>query len=283
MRGRLPKVLPWLEVAFGAALGLVLYLPLHQGDLAGVCWVLTVIIGIARLGFVVDLRRELNPVHLLVQAFELRDNSDSGLRELIKLYDKISAPELQILRDDFLRKACAELIPMAQEMTSPPLAPSHYYEWLSQMMQEAKRGTVVRAVSTMLESEWDESPSERRYLEENVKATKRGAVIERLFIVPKSRIDDFFAREVASTHSSKQLPRLKGYFITTETLGSIDGDLLKRLGEGFVAFGHSAALIDITVPPDQARGLISVNPTRIGDLVHSFEQAKLHSAQLAKK
>lgn len=282
MSDRLTRFHPWLELILGLGLGLVLYLPLNRTDLGEVAWVVAAIVSVGRLGHAIDIRQRLAPMQQLVSALGLREESDGELRGLIHLHDKIAAPELQLVRDDILRKTSSALKPLAYDMTSEPLPPSSYYEWLSRMLTAAQKGDAIRAVSTMLESEWDDSPPEARFLRENIAAAKRGVDVERLFVVPEARVSEFRKREVARIHSQARLSRLRGIVVTVEALQLVDHDLLHRLGEGFIAFGMTAALIDVTVPPDQARGRVTVNLARIADLVRSFEQAKIHSTPLSE-
>jgi len=282
VRDRLPRFLPWLELGLAIALGLVLYLPLHRKDLAEIAWIVAAIVGVARIGYTVEMRNELQPMHRLVEALGIRKGSDAQLHELVTLHDQIASPDLQLLRDDVMRRAITSLQPLAHELTSELLPPSHYYEWLVHMLDGVSKGTRVRAVTTMLESEWDDSAPERKFLDANVRAAKRGATVQRLFIIPADRVDEFQQREVARIHSQRKLPKLTGLVLTREALIALDDDLVNRLGEGFIVFGERAALIDVTVPPNQARGQITVSQPRIGALVRAFEQATLHSEPIPR-
>jgi hypothetical protein len=277
MRSALEKTQPWLEAGLGIALGLVLYLPLGRHDLGEIAWIVASITGVARIGYTIEMRRALEPVRGLTSALGLRDGADERLRKLILLHDRINSPELQVLRDDILADSASRLEPLAHQLTSALLTPAEYYEWLTRMFARAVRGTRVCAVTTMLESEWDESAAEQRYLSENVAAAKRGVTVERLFVVPAARSDQFFHLNVAKAHSNNR-NGLLGFFITFEALEALDAELLQTLGEGFVVFGARAALIDIMVPPGQARGQVTVNPDRIARMLRAFEQAKMHSS-----
>ncbi len=280
MKNRLRRVVPWLELLVALGVGLVLYLPLDRKDLAEIAWVTAAIVGVARIAYLADMRHELEPVHDLVVAMGLRSGSDTRLYELTQLHDRISAPELQLLRDDVLSRASASLQPLADDLTSEPLEPSLYYEWLNRMLSHAKQGTRIRAVTTMLESEWDESPPEQHFLKANIDAAKRGVQVERLFIVPEQRLSRFGSTDVARVHALRGSKRLIGSFITRETLAAVDDELLSRLGAGFIAFGSSAALIDLTVPPDPARGQVTMSVRRLTSLLRAFDQAGLHSTPL---
>lgn len=70
------------------------------------------------------------------------------------------------------------------------LTPGQYYQALYNEMNLATNDTIIRAVATMTSSFWSEDLDQQHYLKKNLDATKHGADIRRLFIVPDNQIRD---------------------------------------------------------------------------------------------
>jgi hypothetical protein len=92
------------------------------------------------------------------------------------------------------------------EKTSHELSTGVYYQWLLPALAEAGRGHKIHALSMMMNCEWDDSPVERRFIESNIQAARRGVLIDRIFVMPAAVLAEASRNPAILCHFSNQEP-----------------------------------------------------------------------------
>lgn len=252
-------LLPWVEPAVAAAIGILLYFPLQRRDLADIAWILGVLLSFNSVAVTRRLREELDAVHRLAQVVDLtQETRISEVSRILRLYLAIQESEFRSLKNEIIEQCADQLSHLANDKAIVA-GGSEYYIWLRDMMRGAGRHEHIRAVSVMAESEWTDIPAEKAYLDENIAAAGRGVRIERVFVTSKIRLSDSSNLQVLRQHLGHANDGLKAYIVWEEDLAARDPSLRKDVGEGFVLFGDRAALIDVTVPPTTASGRITLH------------------------
>ena len=66
-----------------------------------------------------------------------------------------------------------------------------FYRYLHKYFTEANPGSKMWIVSTMMENEWNDSPQERTFKQDNIEAAERGVELERIFILDVKKWNEF--------------------------------------------------------------------------------------------
>ena len=122
----------------------------------------------------------------------------------------------------------------------------------------------------MMSCEWDDSEVEQRFVELNQCAAERGVTLRRVFVVKDADRDYLESNEAISWHFGRS--NVSGYVMVHENLKRQDPKLLKKLGDGFIAFDRRVALIDLHSVDGSARGIVTMSSQEISSLYNSFEQ-----------
>jgi hypothetical protein len=148
------------------------------------------------------------------------------------------------------------------------------------MIERSEPGSQIWAVSMMLESEWNDSPPERRFLKANTEAAERGVQIDRIFVIPEAHIAPALSANVGiRSHLERGGDNLRGSVVKREYLEQHDSLLLKELGDGLIAFDETVALIDSS-SEGEIRGKATMNPSELRRLRRLFDNLKVHSVDL---
>lgn len=272
----------WIETVLAFVLGAVLF-ALEAKDLANITWILGLFLSVGRLNFSRSLEEELGPVVKLSEIVDLdRKCSVAAIQRLLNLYLQISEPEFRKVKDGVVSEANERLLRLVHEKTSDELPTGEYYAWLLPILEETKAGTQVWAVSMMLDSEWDDSPAERRFLEGNLNAARRGAFVERIFVLPKAILKEaLIQNDGVRSHLENASDHMRAFMVEREFLEVRDSDLLSQLGDGLIAFDDRVALVDAAAD-GQIRGRLTMNPSEIARLRKIYENLKLNARELTE-
>lgn len=275
--------LPWLETVLTAGVGLLLYFPLENPDLGTITWSVGALITVAQLKSESATGKQLAPVRRLAESMDLTQSTDvEQLRNLYQTYLKITEPEFAPLKSGVIQEAAEALAVLANDKISKPLSSGEYYSWLLPMVDSARPGAEIHALSLMMAAEWDDSPSERRFIEASKKAAARGVRVSRIFVTQEATMRASLANEAIKLHLSDEQPEnIRGYFVDIDWLTSNDPNLRARLGEGFISFDERVALIDLFSPTGQARGQVNMNPSDLARLTTLYSQLEVHSVELS--
>lgn len=72
-----------------------------------------------------------------------------------------------------------------------PLDPGQYFQCILREIEHAKEGWTISAVSTLSSDLWSDNVNQKNYARRNVEALKRGARIQRLFVLPVGTSEDY--------------------------------------------------------------------------------------------
>lgn len=275
--------LPWVEIAITLFTGVLFYFPLKNPDLAKLTWAIGAILASSRVIYEVRLMQELAPVRKLAEVTDLtQQTSIDELRNLQRIYLAITEPEFRHVKDSILAESTDALLQLANEKKSAPLPAGEYYAWLLPMIDGAASGSKIWALSVMMDCEWDDSPTERLFLEKSIAAAKRGVFIERVFVIEEGSLGKALNNPAIRAQAKEEDPQLfRGYLVRRDYLRRQDSLLHGRLGNGFIAFDDRVALIDLESSEGQMRGQVTMNSAEIARLVRLHDQLLLHSEELS--
>lgn len=268
----------FLEPVVTIVVALVLYFPLNKKDLAELTAIFGALLVVANIAQTFRLRREFETVAKLGEIIDLSQEATvADIRELLRLYVAIKEPELTSLKDDAVETCTAVLAKLAYDKVSAEIGAGEYHIWLSEMLSSSAKNSTVRAVSTMIEAEWISSPAEKKFLEANIAAGERGMKIERIFVTTRERFQEQANQAVIAQHLTKSPNGLCAYVVWQEDLKKHDPGLLRDIGCGFIAFDDRVALVDVAVPPGEAKGVVTMSAPQLKSLRRLFERLMLHA------
>ena len=118
-----------------------------------------------------------------------------------------------------------------------------FYKLLNQYLNILQQGQTVHAVFTMHKDEFDDSPYEVEYVNNNIKAAKRNVRIERIIVVPEEE------KEAALTHPAiqKQMKEknIHFFYVSAEKVLDTSARLYSFINDGFAIFDDLALFVDM--------------------------------------
>ena len=226
---------------------------------------------IDRIGRVIDIENETN----LDLVSKVRDS-----------YLNITEPEFNKVKNEILNRTLTKLDKLKIEKCSDELPTSEYYGWLLPILGNVQKHDSIKAVSCMFKAEWDDSTPERRFIQGNLDAAKKGVTVERIFVMGYSILSEALKIDAVNKHTKEQknLTKLNGFFVDKEKLdGNDEYELLKSIGDGFIIFkfnNSTVAVIEFSEGTN-VRGIVTMNENIIRDLEESFGRLKMISSDLS--
>lgn len=207
-----------------------------------------------------------------------------AIKKMLDIYLNITEKEFSKVKDGILTEAINSLNKLKNNKRSEELASSEYYEWLLPILNNTGNGEAIKAVSCMFDTEWDDSPAEQKFIQGNINAGKKGATVERIFIMNKDILDDALKIPAVSYHTveEKGTYHLNGFFSDREKVQKKEPSLIEDIGHGFILFNRSVALIDKFDEAGQVRGVVTMNEYDIRALERAFSRLKFYSIPLRK-
>jgi hypothetical protein len=285
-------IVKWLTVDFvdlvvgGGLTGL--FFIVSMPEIATMTGVATALFGAMKYSLKAEMRqiqlemaKELLPLQQIRQVIDIEQSSNveqvDGIR---KVYLGILEPEFRSVKDSILFEANERLLALSHQKTSEELGTGAYYTWLLPMLAEMRAGERISAVSLMYDAEWDDSEVERKFVEENLAAARRGVSVQRIFIIPQDKLSAALQNEAIALHLKEADNGLDGYFVRREDLEHRDPDLLRRAGDGFIKISDRVALIDKFGAAGEVRGKVTMNQADIRFLATIFSQLLLQATKL---
>lgn len=215
------------------------------------------------------------------------------LSSIDRLYDEIDV-EFAIDKDRIISEAKNKLSDLAATLESSPMEKGMYYGWISGAFERSKSGDKIYAISRMKSSEWDDTPEERRFLEENVRAAENGVTIERIFVAKSEDFENaksekeptderrVNAAKVIRLHSEKGHRNIVGRLADEQRIQQENPSLLVEIGDGFLMFEDGqtqevAVLIDNFTDNDEARGSVHKREAIVSKQKALFKQLSVLS------
>ncbi len=276
--GRVPRFEALVSLFAGGVVALFV-----EPSLGATVWAIGAIITLTETRHEAKLDERLERVDRLAAAFDLSHTSNvSEIQNLISNYLAVAEPELARIKDAVVAGARDDLLRLATDKSSGELPSGEYYSWLLPMLERVPSGGSIRALSMMMDCEWDSSEPERRFIQANIDAANRGVVVQRVFVAPASvmlrAIEEVPA--ISPQLTWKDPPKLTGYFVDCSYLGSHDPKLLDKLGDGFIDLDGRVALVDLHSVDGSARGEVTMLQARLGQLHDIHSQLLLHARPL---
>ena len=153
-----------------------------------------------------------------------------------------------------------------------------YFDEAQRCMRAAEKGTEVYAINSIDSLRWSEDPRQRRYWAENQEATKRGALIHRIFVISRhSVINEFDSPRIKNICDQVSHPSLKTSVVWREELEKFG------LIEDWVYFSkpRQRLLIDFVDQADRTRvshAHLILNSQELERRLHDFERLLNYAA-----
>ncbi len=264
---------PFTEIILGLSLGVVLHL-INLSALAQVSFLLGPALSGSRLLLTKKIEEQLEPVRRLSHVVDLESNlDDPELLELVRAYYEVVGDEFRISRSQIVHETTKRLRQFSREGRSDILTTGDYYRWLLPQLEKAQKGSSIWAVSMMMDCEWDDSPSEEKFLEQNMAAVSKGVKVDRVFVAKQSKISELMANKGVQAHLARTEPNLQAFVVFQEDLERSDPGLLRDIGAGFIAFDSHVVLVDVS-SNDGMRGFYLTDLSRVQAYQRMFDSLK---------
>jgi uncharacterized protein YerC len=271
----------FLEPVAAIVVGLVFYFPLDRKDLAELTAIFGALLVVANLAQTLRLRREFAMLAKLSEIVDLSQRTEvANVRELLRLYISIKESELVPLRDDAIDTCMGVLAKLAHDKVSGEIGGGEYHIWLNTMLTDSPDNGRIRVVCTMDEKEWMASQAEKRYLEAKISAAQRGVKVDRIFVTTRARLSQPLNQAALHEHIKNSSYGIVAHVVWREDLEKRDPELLREVRLGFITFDDRVALIDVSMPPDEMRGFVTMSTGQIKSLHRIFDRLMQH-AQVA--
>lgn len=149
---------------------------------------------------------------------------------------------------------------MDSQSKTEDLDSGKFYKILDKYFTETKRGSKMWIISTMMDNEWNEEPSERRFIQSNFDAAERGVEIERIFIFDKKNAPEYKNNPYIKRYLSSNKIICK--FIDINELKMKKPKTLEIISNGWIGIDDDVLLVDL--PSDgTSRGYATLNKLEI--------------------
>jgi hypothetical protein len=278
----LARRLPRVELGATAVLGTVGLV--IQPELGFVTWAVGMLLGVNQVRTDVKTERNFERLNRLAETVDVSNSTNiDQLKLLIDAYGRIPEPEFQTVKEAVVTSARDELLRLATQKSSGELSTGAYYRWLLPMIDDAPGGSTIKALSLMLQCEWDESQAEESFIEANQRAAVREVAISRIFVMPRALLHEACENPAVRSHLKEEGPaNLRGYFVDLEWLKQHDEPLASKLGDGFIAFDQQkVALIDLHSVNGSIRGYVTKLPAELAKIRDVHAELMIHARELS--
>jgi hypothetical protein len=118
-----------------------------------------------------------------------------------------------------------------------------FYKLLNQYINILQQGQTVHAVYTMHKDEFDDSPYEIEYVNNNIKAARRNVRIERIIVVPEA--DKEAALNNKAIQKQMKEKNIHFFYVSTEKVLETSPRLYGYVNDGFAVFDDLALFVDM--------------------------------------
>jgi len=149
------------------------------------------------------------------------------------------------------------------------LAATDFQRFTSEfMVKRAGPEDEIWAVSMMFEGEW-KGEEATRFTNDQLEAAKRGAQINRVFVIPRE-VKSSFNNDNELVKFHKNNKNINGFFIERDILKAKNPELLENLGDGWTALNDEVLILD-SASKNGPRGTLVSGGKRIASLRKYFE------------
>lgn len=274
------------EIVTTFGVGALLFWVFGLKDIAQITWIVGGLLLYHRAMIDSVWRRDIGPLEAGIQGFSKKEEGvasfinlhtsaaeSARLQSAIDNYFRIVEQDFALHKDRALSEFNSALEQMVHQKTSPTMLTAEYYAWLLPRIRSARPGDEIWAVSRFMECEWDDSPEETSFLEENLAAASRGVRVTRLFITTR----DVWKKSVADGPIRSQIQQdgLTAYFGDESRIRQNDARILRLVGAGLIGFDNKVVLRDEHSDDGSARGYVLLKSGEVQELHNIFEQLRL--------
>lgn len=272
-----------IELIVSIIVGIIFYFPpLSKPDIGIIVWIIGTLLVLNRIvsNYLVqdNFKKTENKIKQISKIIDIEDKIKvEEISKILEIYLKITEPEFTSVKDKYISETINKLNRLNFDKHSEELPTSEYYSWLLPILDKIDKGDSIKAISFMFEPEWDESPVEKKFIKGNLVGAKKGAIVERIFIMKKDFLNHALQNKAVFNHTAEQRKKTKliGYFVDKEKLAKEEPKLLASVGDGFIIFNDRVALIDrFDIAGNGIRGVVTMNPSEINDMLRSFQLLK---------
>ncbi len=142
-----------------------------------------------------------------------------------------------------------------------------FYRILDKFFSEAKKGSDMWIISTMMDNEWNEDPAERKFIQSNFDVVNRGVKMERIFIFEKSKALHYKNNKYIQRYLSES--KIVTNFVDADLINNQYPELWKIIKNGWIGIDDYALLVDL--PSDgTSRGYVTMNKMEIKEAKNCF-------------
>lgn len=134
--------------------------------------------------------------------------------------------------------------------------------------KRASYGDEIWAISQMFNNEWEDTAEIQQFMEDQIAATKRGAIVNRIFILPDckySKNEPVYRFHLTNNH-------INGYIVDYNKLKKNDPELLDLFGDGVTAYNEELLIFDKKGDNKEVRGVLITEGKRISAIRIGFEK-----------
>ena len=108
------------------------------------------------------------------------------------------------------------------------------YEELTNIIKSLEKGDIAYSYDTMTEYCWIDNPDEVGYIEENVKAMKRGATCHRIIMTPKEKVKTVLNNQLIKHYIKESADNCFAGIILNEDVKKYNRTEYAKIGDGFL-------------------------------------------------
>ena len=168
------------------------------------------------------------------------------------------------------------IIEFDQNGKSKLLKNGEYYKILNYYYSHLKKDDHIWNISSMMDSEWIETPLEMEFRLINLEAINRGARVERIFLFKKEEAEKYKNNNTLKIFMQSNMETL---FVDYNEVIEKETELIKKIGSGIAEINKDTFLCDL--PDDgEYRAYVSINKKEIDKNYEIYLRLKKYAVEL---
>ena len=166
---------------------------------------------------------------------------------------------------------------MDSQSRTEDLDSGKFYKILDKYFTETQKGSKMWIISTMMDNEWNDDPSERKFIQSNFDAVDRGVEMKRIFLFNKEDAKRFKENNYIKRYLSSD--KIVTLFVDLQQIKDKNPKLLDVVKNGWIGIDNYALLVDL--PSDgSSRGYVTLNKMEIKKAKECFDELERMSIPL---